>query len=129
LLPVNDLRVEATATDLKGCKAYRSSLIKVDKQYDVFVPNAFSPDGDGFNDLFEMHCGKSVKKCSSFRIFDRWGTQIYEANNFAPNDHNVFWDGQFRGKLMEVGVFVWLAEVEFLDGHLDVLKGDVTLVR
>ena len=63
-------------------------------------------------------------------IYDRWGNLIYSATNFLPGDNSPeYWDGKFNGKIMNPGVFVYLIEVEFLDGKRLLYRGDVTLVK
>ena len=91
-------------------------------------PTAFSPNGDNINDLLLVH-GQSESRVRTFRVYDRWGEMIYEAANFAFNDANTGWDGNFRSQPMDPGVFVWVLEAEFADGHTEVFRGNTTLVR
>jgi gliding motility-associated-like protein len=96
----------------------------------VYVPTAFSPNNDLTNDLLVVHgISKQVRQIVTFKIFDRWGEQIYEDQNFEVNQPDRGWDGQFLGQPSDPGVYVWLLEAEYLDGHREKLKGDVTLVR
>jgi gliding motility-associated-like protein len=89
---------------------------------EIFVPNAFSPNGDGQNDKFRVH-GNCFREFL-LRIYDRWGEKVFESNSpgFA-------WDGTFRGQEMDPAVFVWYLEATFVDGTSVNKKGNVSLVR
>ncbi len=116
-------------TDPNGCDASDQILLTVQKNRDVYIPNAFSPNGDGVNDIFHIFAGGSVEGVRKFQIFDRWGEMVFEDFNFQPNDPAHGWNGIFRGEMMNPAVFVYLAEVEFVDGVVVLFEGDVTLVR
>jgi gliding motility-associated-like protein len=112
-----------------GCRAEDRVTVHVSEDRPVFVPNAFSPNGDGYNDLLNFFGGTSVQNVKSFLIFNRWGETIYENYNFQPNDLTVGWDGKHRGETLNPSVFVWFAEVEFVDGVSKIFEGDVSLMR
>ncbi len=95
----------------------------------IFVPNAFSPDGDGNNDVLYIFAGDQVEKINSFVIYDRWGEAVHQFFEFLPNDPNFGWDGTWNGQPMNPAVFAWGAEVTLIDGRKVVVKGDVTLIR
>jgi gliding motility-associated-like protein len=118
-------------TLFKGnCSASDSLNVFVDMgEGGVYVPSAFSPNGDNVNDKFMIYGGPTVKRIKSFLVFDRWGELVYEYSDFDPTDPARGWDGHFDGQPMNPAVFVWFAEVEFVDGSVQVLEGDVTLVR
>jgi gliding motility-associated-like protein len=117
-------------TDENGCVGKASIAVKIEKPRGVYVPTAFSPNGDFTNDLLVVHgLSKQVRNILTFRIFDRWGELIYEDKNFTVNQLDRGWDGQFRGQPVDPGVFVWVLEAEYIDGHRDILKGNVTLIR
>lgn len=117
-------------TDSAGCTASAQARIEVDKSWDVFVPNAFSPDDDGLNDWLTIYANPSVvTDIPDFRIFDRWGNLVFARQNFQPNIEIDGWDGRLREKVLAPAVFVWLARLELLDGRQVDLKGNVTLVR
>jgi gliding motility-associated-like protein len=69
-----------------------------------------------------------VKSIEQFAVFDRWGNQIYFAQSFLPGDETYGWDGNFNGKKMNPGVYVYHTKILFLDGTTKILKGDVTLI-
>ncbi len=118
-----------TIMDGNGCQVTDKITIVVNEERPVFVPNAFSPNGDSNNDLFILYAGQSIVNIRSLNIFDRWGNLVFTASDFQPNDPAFGWDGTFRGRKMSPAVFVWVAEIEFLDGQVESFKGDVTLVR
>jgi hypothetical protein len=94
------------------------------------VPNAFNPDKDDANNKFSIFAKLgTVKNIKSFQIFDRWGEMVYTMANFQPNNPEIGWDGRSKGNTYAPGVFVWYAEVEFIDGVIELYKGDVTVVR
>ena len=95
----------------------------------VFVPNAFSPNGDGMNDVLILFSPGDVQQVKSFRIFDRWGELVFNRQNFLPNYAVNGWDGRFQGQKMGLGVYVYMAEVLLIDGRIEVVSGDVTLIR
>jgi len=118
-----------TVTSVDGCTATDSLLVEIFAQRRVYVPNAFSPNGDGINDLFSVYAGAEVKEIKSLDVFDRWGNHVFNLKNFVPNQPGIGWDGSFRGKQMQGAAFAWTAEVVFLDDLVVRLKGDVVVVR
>ena len=115
--------------DNNGCSAADVARVIVRKDYNVFIPNVFSPNGDGANDVFMIFAGKEAKQVKAFQVFNRWGEPVMEWYDFPPNDPRFGWDGNFRGQLMNGAVFAYFAEIEMVDGQVVVFKGDVTLMR
>jgi len=115
-------------TSHDGCVDEDSLTVRVEERRRVFVPNAFTPNEDGVNDLLAVFAGDEVAEIRSFRIFSRWGALIYEARNYKPSG-DIGWNGYYRDKMVESGVFAWAAEVLFLDGATLLYKGDVTVIR
>ncbi len=118
-----------TVTSEDGCTASDSIFVDVHATRDVYIPNAFSPNGDGINDLFNVFGGGEVLQVKSLNVFDRWGEQVFALRNFPPNNPGIGWDGSFKGKDMQGAVFAWTAEVAFLDGVVIFYKGDAMVVR
>lgn len=117
--------------DKDGCTDEDQMTIFVRKSRPVFVPNAFSPNADGVNDLLQIYPGPSVQGIRSFLVFNRWGETVFQKFNFVPveNDPELGWDGMYRGEMMNPAVFTWFAEVIFIDGSSEIIKGDAILVR
>lgn len=112
-----------------GCVDSDELTLYVKKERPVYVPNAFSPNDDGLNDRFMIFAGKQVTKVKSFLVFDRWGETVFSYYNFQPNDPAYGWDGKLRDEVLNTAVFTWFAEIEFVDGKVELYEGDVTLFR
>jgi gliding motility-associated-like protein len=127
--PLADGVYTLTVTTPDGCSATDELTIHVQKDRSVYVPNAFSPNDDGINDVLMVFAGPDVAKVRSFLVFSRWGESMFTYFNIPPNEVAYGWDGRYRGKEMQPAVFTWFAEVEFLDGEVVLFKGDVAIVR
>ncbi len=129
--PTTSILYEIIATDtVNMCTVTEQILVRVEIIKDVYVPNAFSPNNDGNNDFVTVYGDEAkIVQVENFRIFDRWGEMVHEANNFPINDLSFGWDGTFKGKNMDPAVFVYFAEVRFIDGTVQLVKGDITLLR
>jgi gliding motility-associated-like protein len=113
-----------------GCKASDTIGFRVvcDQQAQVFVPNAFSPDGDGLNDVLMVR-GKGITTVRYFRVFNRWGQVVFERSNIQVNDPGQGWDGKINGLPAQPDVYVYTAEVQCTAGGTFTYKGNVTLIR
>jgi len=94
----------------------------------IFIPNTFSPNKDGSNDIFYPR-GKGLFTIKSMRIFNRWGEIVYERNNFAANDATQGWDGMFKGAPAPSDVYVFTVEVLCNNNTIVPVKGNVALLR
>ncbi|MBP6184363.1 MAG: gliding motility-associated C-terminal domain-containing protein [Saprospiraceae bacterium] len=113
-----------------GNDALQLTLQSVEPELkDLYIPNSFSPNGDGINDLFTIYGNASISFVRNLAIYDRWGNALYFREDLNINDPSQGWDGLFRGKIMDPGVYVYFFEVVFADGSERLYKGDVTLVR
>ena len=116
--------------DIFGCSDEASISLKVDRSLDLFIPTAFSPNGDGLNERFTIYGNPTqVKGVQSFQIYDRWGNLLFYAKDLAVNDETSGWDGYFRGQLMNAGVFIFHVELELQDGSSQRKSGQFSLVR
>jgi gliding motility-associated-like protein len=118
-----------TVKDTFGCSASKDIIVRVDKQRKIFVPNAFSPNDDGQNDVFMIYAGSGTKRILNFTVFNRWGAQIYQAKDFSPNDNSKSWDGYFNGNEVANDAYIWFAEIEFEDGDREIFKGDIVVIK
>lgn len=118
-------------TDPNGCTAEASVFIDLDANRNVYIPNAFSPDGDGINDEFRVFTCTGVRNVNFARVFDRWGEIVYNNESVPVNcfDGAVLWNGLKDGRTVSPGVYVYIIEVEFLDDVTLVFRGDVTVLR
>ncbi|MFT5384091.1 MAG: gliding motility-associated-like protein, partial [Saprospiraceae bacterium] len=129
VMPFETTPYELTVINQNGCIAIDDILIRVKKDRVVFIPNIFTPDNDGNNDVFMIYGGQDVAKVKTFVIFDRWGETLFKKDNFIPNDPVSGWDGTLKGRPLNPAVFVYFAEIEFIDGRVALFKGDFTLIR
>ncbi len=112
-----------------GCTASdKMTVFVVCNNGNLFVPNTFSPNGNGMNEVFYPR-GKGLQKIRSFRVFNRWGELVFEAQNFNANDAAAGWDGTYRGKKLAPDVFIYSIEVVCENNEILSYKGDVTLLR
>ncbi|MCR9286301.1 MAG: gliding motility-associated C-terminal domain-containing protein [Bacteroidetes bacterium] len=113
-----------------GCSISDSIFIEVVEVRKVWLPNVFSPNNDGINDIFTVFGETSnVQMVEEFKIFNRWGSLIFESENFFPNDMQNGWNGTFNGERMPVGVYVYTATVRFADEKVLRYSGDVLLLK
>ncbi|MEO6833420.1 MAG: gliding motility-associated C-terminal domain-containing protein, partial [Chitinophagaceae bacterium] len=119
----------ATGYDKNGCFATDTVTVFVRCNGDsVFIPNTFSPNGDGHNDRFFPR-GTGIDRMMSFRIFNRWGEMVFERLNFAVNDESAGWDGSYKGQQLPPDVYVYTMQSRCEDGQVVQWKGDVTLMK
>lgn len=105
-----------------GCRSWDSIYVNVDYRDKLFIPTAFSPNGDGVNDLFKV-VNLTFQNIQEFRVMNRWGQEVFSAND------NRGWNGKFKGKDQDPATFYYLIKVAFPDGPTKTYKGDVILVR
>jgi gliding motility-associated-like protein len=123
--PVYDAVYTIRVSDSLGCFAYDTVRIHVVPNHNLYVPNAFTPNADGINDVFEIFGNKSAIRYVNIEIFNRWGEKVFESN-----DINFKWDGTFRGELQNPSVFVYTLNISFVDGYrIENQKGSLTLIR
>ncbi|MEM8585384.1 MAG: gliding motility-associated C-terminal domain-containing protein [Bacteroidota bacterium] len=128
--PPNGLTYLVTGINEAGCEANAQVRVVVIKNRPVYIPNVFSPNGDGRNDGFTVFTGPAAFEIDQLRIFDRWGTLIYESDApFQPNEPSLGWDGLANGKPVNSGVFVYQVDLRFIDGEIVSYAGDVTVLR
>jgi hypothetical protein len=118
-----------TIVDTIGCQFSDEVRVVVQKGSRVYLPNIIKPASNILNDRFTVFAGAEVAKVRFMRIYDRWGSLLFENQNFTPNDPQFGWDGRARGDEVNPGVYVYVVEVEYFDGTTEVFSGDVTVVR
>lgn len=127
--PFDDTKYTLTVQDQNGCQGAGSVTVIVDKNRKIFIPNVFSPDDNGTNDIFEVYSGNGAKTIKSMKIYNRWGGQVFQAENLpASKFGSGGWNGTFKGQPADVGVYVYLIEVEFLDNVTILYRGDLTVI-
>jgi len=101
----------------------------VSKERPVYFPSAFSPNGDGINDFYRPHFGFNSRVVHQFKIFNRWGALLYQMETINSDNFPLGWDGRFNNEYVNSGVFLYFAEIEFVDGSRREFVGDLTLLR
>ncbi|HJW30962.1 MAG TPA: gliding motility-associated C-terminal domain-containing protein, partial [Saprospiraceae bacterium] len=122
-------KVTLQAWDVRGCYITKSVSFLVVYKRDVYIPNVFSPNGDGLNDQFTLYTDSELKEIAKMEVYDRWGDLIFRKEHFQPNDPAQGWDGTFKGDRLNPGVYVYHIEIIYGDGLRDDLAGDITIVR
>ena len=112
-----------------GCKAKDDVTIFVRcDNSQIFVPNTFTPNYDGYNDRFFPQ-GKGISKVDRFRVYNRWGELLYDVQNFPLGSELSGWDGTYKGEQLKPDVYVYLLEARCDSGEPMQIKGDVSLIR
>ena len=127
-LPLQTGNVWLKVTDDQGCSKVLSFNVKIEKEFKVFVPTAFSPNNDGVNDFLSVF-GKDNIRVSDFAVFDQWGEKVFFSSDPEMNTESKGWDGLFRGKPLNSGVFIWMLKAKYPDGTEEILSGETTLLR
>lgn len=113
-----------------GCAESASVVVEVDGTPAIYVPTAFSPNGDGTNDLLRPYVGRQVSEILDFRVYDRWGEKLYDLADDPFRSTDVFgWDGALDGRPLNPQVVVWQMRVRLLNGEVVLREGEVVLVR
>lgn len=123
-LPQNDIEYLVTVTTDKGCIGSDSiyvHLFKMDE--DIYVPNAFTPNGDGNNDVLRPIL-LGMKELNYFRVYNRWGVLM-----FSTSEKGKGWDGRYGGKAQDPAAFVWECEAVTYKGQIKKKKGSAVLIR
>ncbi len=122
--PEQTIQYIVQGTDKNGCKATDSIVVTVyDVDPDMYVPSAFSPNGDGKNDIFRPIL-LGMKSLNYFRIYNRWGQLVYESSSKTGG-----WNGMYAGKPQDPGGFVWMAQGVTYKNELKTKKGNFVLIR
>lgn len=119
-----DYQVQYRVTDNFGCEKTVTKPIKIYSSCTVYVPNAFTPNSDGLNDVFRILNGVKTDKFY-LKIFNRWGQPVFETRNWKQG-----WDGRYHGQLQGTGTFVWF--MQYIDTRTNIpveRKGTLTLIR
>ncbi len=112
-----------TGATADGCPDIDTINVLVSDQAYLVLPNAFSPNGDGNNDIFRL-LASGFKKINHFRIFNRWGQKVFEANDYYSG-----WDGKFKGIDQPMSTYFWTVSAIDLRDSDQIFRGDVILIR
>ena len=119
----DDMRYMVKVTTVEGCTDTASVMVTVFKGSAVYVPNVFTPNNDGLNDVLKPYL-IGIKSLSFFTVYDRWGKKIFSTNSITQG-----WDGSFSGRRLESGTYVWVLKAEDIIGKKYDLKGKVLIIK
>ena len=122
--PLSTTIFTVTVMNSDSCYASDTITIYVDNELSKFIPTAFTPNGDGLNDVFRL-CNVHYQKLVEFSVYNRWGQMVYH----NTTDPMKGWDGTFNGQPQDMGVYQYLIRVAYPDGYVETYQGNVTLVR
>lgn len=128
-LPINDEELTFVALDREGCGAEVSLSIRVRRDIGIYYPNIFSPNGDDINDVFRFHSNQAIVSLVEFVVYDRWGSLVYKEGPVVDLETMVGWQGQFDSRDATRGVYAFVARFLALDGEIELVTGDITLIR
>ena len=111
------------------CKDSATLQVNAYHRSHIALPNAFSPNGDGLNDVIYVIAGKDVKQVKQFQVFNRWGQKMFERTNGKTNDISFGWNGYYNGQLVAQGTYVYQIVIELLTGELEIHKGNISVIR
>lgn len=127
--PDKDIMYTLSVVDTLGCLIQGNIQIRVNRELTIYAPNAFSPNGDGVNDFFEINLDPALAKVSRFVVFDRWGGVVFALDGAGLSGPTLRWDGSSHGVSLNPGVYVYQLELTTIDGEFRRIVGDVTLIR
>lgn len=118
-----------TAVDTSGCRVSASVMVIVDQTRKVYVPSAFTPNEDGYNDRFTIFGGDDLRVIDWLQVYDRWGNLLYEAKELPPGDDHFGWNGEHRGTPMPAGPYFYRSILKYNNGDEQLVEGEVLLLR
>lgn len=137
--PAASTDLSVSVVDVNGCRVSTSAFIEVvplpedsdtsraDREF--FVPNAFSPNGDGINDVLMVFGAKGMPPTFAMKIFNRWGELVYEGSDLSVNDSDRAWNGKVNGGNAPAGVYLWSIVLSPATGPPERLSGQFMLMR
>jgi gliding motility-associated-like protein len=130
LYPTDSGVVFLAGSSSDGCTVQDSVSILLASIYNNYFPSAFSPNGDGVNDIFRPYSGRAGNLLVSLIIYDRWGGEVYKITNTTlPMLPSNGWDGNIKNRAAPTGVYGWSATISHIDGHVQGFSGVLNLVR
>ena len=129
--PVETTTYIFSIIDSSGCTATAEAQVFIDDFVPIYAPSAFSPNGDGTNDVFRIYAKLAAASFSDFTVFNRWGQQVYQlTESVVSSTYDWGWDGlNAAGKMHEPAVYIFSVNVNLWDGRVITVKGDFVLMR
>jgi gliding motility-associated-like protein len=127
--PVITTAYSVMVSSVDGCADRDTMIVNVTSEQQLYIPNIFSPNGDGVNDMLRISADEGVQEIAVMEIFDRWGNLVFGFTSKKPDDPAAQWDGLFKGERMNPGVFTYKMIILNTSGEREVRYGDITLLR
>ncbi|NRB62461.1 MAG: PKD domain-containing protein, partial [Saprospiraceae bacterium] len=130
--PLRSGNLVVQVQDERGCVVLDTVYVTViiDREIGIFIPNAFTPNGDGTNDVFRVRSSNpALEMIEELRVFDPGGNQVFYLQEGLPNDETYGWDGTFQGREATAGGYIYMAILRYVDGEKIIRKGDLNLIR
>jgi gliding motility-associated-like protein len=123
--PATQQEYTVEITSAEGCVTTDTVLIKLFPGSEIYVPQGFTPNGDGQNDTFYPILVRT-NKLNYFKVFNRWGNLVFQTNDATPANG---WNGKYNGTNQPAGTYTWIAEAVDADGNIIKRSGNVLLIR
>jgi gliding motility-associated-like protein len=127
--PQYTTQYQLLAKNEHACTDTALAIVKTETGQGVYIPDAFTPNSDGLNDVFYVMAGPDVTAVKDFSVFNRLGQKIFQVENVAPNNPAFGWNGRINGREANAEAYVYYATVAFVNGTQQVYKGTVILIR
>lgn len=129
VVPPHTIQYQLVTQNEYYCIDTASNIVRTFTDGIINIPNAFTPNADGKNDIFYILAGKEVTTIKDFSVFDRWGKKMFQVQNVWPNDPTFGWNGTYNGKEVEPGAYVYFIDLVFADSTRKTYKGTVLVIR
>jgi gliding motility-associated-like protein len=127
--PISSATYNVTMTDkTSGCAVSDSVKVVLEGSYAAQIPNAFTPNGDNLNEIFNIVPDDCIKSVKRLQIYTRWGTLLYDKTNLSPHK-NEGWNGLSKENPLGADVYLYVMEIAFTDGTTQKVSGEVNLVH
>ncbi len=126
---ITDQVYTVTLIDKNGCELVTTINLRV-AENPIYVPNVFTPNGDGQNDYFSIFGNfNTIERINTFQIYDRWGNNVFRTDDVDPKVEEIKWDGTFSNRAVKQDVFAYYIKYTSIDGTEKVLIGDVSVMK
>jgi gliding motility-associated-like protein len=122
--PSSSTLYSVSVIDLNGCHTTDTLFVEVKPISSFFIPNTFTPNKDGANDVFELHGDKGNLAFLNFAVFNRWGEKVFESS-----DHQFHWDGTYQGEDLPAGPYTYVMKAIRHDASRHESVGSITILR
>jgi hypothetical protein len=127
--PIQSFELELIVTDTAGCVGTDDIQVTVVRDERIFIPNVLATEAENQNALFTVYSAGEVRSIPLLQIYDRWGELVFERKNIPPNEPILGWDGRWNNRPVDPGVYIYVVQLEIIDGSIETRKGDITVLR